>query len=45
MRVIDASIVPIIPGGQTGAVTFMIAEKGADLVLNAAATAAASKGT
>jgi len=29
LRVIDASVVPTIPGGQTGAVTFMLAERAA----------------
>jgi hypothetical protein len=29
LRVIDASVVPNIPGGQTGAVTFMLAERAA----------------
>jgi choline dehydrogenase-like flavoprotein len=33
VRVIDASVMPKIPGGQTGAPTVMIAEKGADFVL------------
>lgn len=32
LRVIDASVVPIIPGGQTGAVTFMLAERAAALL-------------
>lgn len=33
LRVIDASIMPTIPGAQTGAPTMMIAEKGADTIL------------
>ena len=33
LRVIDASAMPAITGGQTCAPTIMIAEKGADLVL------------
>lgn len=33
IRVVDASIIPTIPGGQAGAPTAMIAEKAADLMI------------
>jgi choline dehydrogenase-like flavoprotein len=34
VRVCDASIFPLIPGGNTAAPTMMVAEKGADLIAN-----------
>ena len=38
IRIADSSVMPKIPGGQTGAPTVMIAEKAADIIIQSAFT-------
>lgn len=45
LRVIDSSVMPTLPGGQSGAPTMMIAERGADFLRQAAKNASAVAAT
>ncbi|KAJ8613832.1 hypothetical protein CTAYLR_004925 [Chrysophaeum taylorii] len=42
LRVCDSSIMPVLPGGQTGSSTIAIAEKAADLLLNMESSSSSS---
>jgi choline dehydrogenase-like flavoprotein len=42
LRVVDASVMPVIPGGNTNAASIMVGERGADLIRGATPAAVAT---